>query len=187
MDAARRFRLFRAESDEPDAHNTCLSTEVKHRVSIVVVLHRRYMNRRQVLQQLAAGSILLTTGCTAIFEKPSPFHFAIVNRREQHYHVEFTVRDDSDNLLIDGSVDIASRSFGDEEEYSALDFPNITQVTNGDIINAQVQIAGETFEETFEVTCNRSENAENNLFFQIRHEDASTLSEPGMEFAGSEC
>lgn len=143
------------------------------------------MNRRRFLQRLAGGSVLLTAGCTAIGEDPGPFNFAIVNRREQPYHAEFTVRD-NDDILIDGSVDIAARPPGDGE-YTVLNFDNITQVMNGDTIDVRIQLAGETFEETYEVTCNQSENAENNFFFQIRHPEAPTSSETGMEFAGSEC
>lgn len=144
------------------------------------------MNRRQVLQQLAGGSVLLTAGCTFIGEDPGPFEFAIVNRREQPYQVEFTVWDDDDDVLTDGVVDIAVRPPKDGE-YSVVAFEDLTRVSNGDTIDVRIQIDGETFEGTYEVTCNRSENAENNFFFQIRHPDAPTETESGMEFNGSEC
>ncbi|EMA65504.1 hypothetical protein C468_05968 [Halorubrum kocurii JCM 14978] len=144
------------------------------------------MNRRPFLQQLAVGGALLTAGCTAIREEPGPFNFGIVNRREQSYHVEYTLWDDAGEIVIDGSVDIAPRP-PDGGEYTVLDFPDLIRVTNGDEIDARIQIDGETFEDTYEVTCNRSENAENNWFFQIRHPDGPTTSETGMEFNGSEC
>ncbi|APX98430.1 hypothetical protein [Natronorubrum daqingense] len=142
------------------------------------------MNRRQILQQIAGSSVLLTAGCSSIGENPGPFHFAIVNLRDQHYYVEFAVWDDSDTLLTDGAVDIAPRG---DDEYTALDFENVAEVTNGDVITAEVEVAGETFEEAFEVTCNKSDNADNNLFFRIRHPDVSTPTGTGMEFSGSEC
>ncbi|WP_147376705.1 hypothetical protein, partial [Halopiger aswanensis] len=118
------------------------------------------MDRRQVLQQIAGASILLTAGCTTILENSGSFHFAIVNHREQQYHVEFTVSDNSDEILIDGAVDIAPRPSGDEE-YTALDFPDLTRVTNGDIIDAKVKVGGNIFEESFEITCNNNQNAPN--------------------------
>lgn len=144
------------------------------------------MNRRQALQLFAGSSALLMAGCNSLGEDPGPFNFAIVNRREQSYSAEFTVRDDADEILIDGSVDIAASPPGDGEE-TVLNFDELTQVTNGDSINVRIQVAGETYEETYEVTCNQSENAQNNFFFRIRHPEAPSSSETGMEFAGSEC
>ncbi len=144
------------------------------------------MNRRRFLRRFTAGGALLTAGCTAIGEAPGPFNFGIVNRRERPYHVEYTLWDDADEVVIDGSVDIAPRP-PDEGEYTVLDFEDLVRVTNGDEIGARIRVAGETFEDTYEVTCNRSENAENNWFFQIRHPDAPTTSETGMEFDGSRC
>jgi hypothetical protein len=144
------------------------------------------MNRRQALQLLVGSSALSMAGCNSLGKDPGPFNFAIVNLREQSYSVEFTVRDDDDNILIDGSVDIAASPPGNGEE-TVLNFDELTQVTNGDSINVRIQVAGETYEETYEVTCNQSENARNNFFFRIRHPEAPSSSETGMEFAGSEC
>ncbi|QLD86160.1 hypothetical protein HWV23_10635 [Natronomonas halophila] len=143
------------------------------------------MNRRRVLQHLLGGGALLTAGCTVFGENPGAFTFALVNRREQSFHVEFTLWGDNDEVIIDGAVDLASRP--PEEEYTVLDFPNLVHVTNGDEIEAQVTVDGETYEQTHEITCNQSENAENNFFFRIRSRGAPTESETGMEFAGSEC
>lgn len=143
------------------------------------------MNRRQVLQHLLGGGALLTTGCTVLREDPESFNFAIVNRREQSFHVAFTLWDNNDEVIVDGAVDLASRP--SEEEYTVLDFPDIVRVNNGDEIQARVEVDGETYEKTYEITCNRSKNAENNFFFQIRSPGAPTDSETGMEFAGSEC
>jgi hypothetical protein len=144
------------------------------------------MNRRQALQLFAGSSALLMSGCNSLGEDPGPFNFAIVNGREQSYFAEFTVQDDDREILIDGSVDIAASPPGDGEE-TVLNFDKLTQVTNGDSINVQIQVAGETYEETYEVTCNQSENAQNNFFFRIRHPEAPSSSETGMEFSGSEC
>jgi len=144
------------------------------------------MNRRQALQLFAGSSALLMAGCNSLGEQPGPFNFAIVNLREQSYSAEFTVRDDDDDILIDGSVDIAASPPGDGEA-TVLNFEELTQVTNGDSIDVRIQVAGETYEESYEVTCNQSEKAQNNFFFRIRHPEAPTSSETGMEFAGSEC
>lgn len=142
------------------------------------------MNRRRFLRKVASGGALLTAGCTSIREDPGPFNFGIVNRREQEYHAEFTVWDDADEVVIDGFVDIPARPPADEER-AELFFDDLLSVTNGDRIDVRIGIDDETFEETYEVTCNRSENAENNLFFHIRHPEAPTSEK--MEFSGSEC
>lgn len=144
------------------------------------------MNRRQFLQQVSCGCVLLTTGCASLGREPGSFNFAIVNRREQSYHATFTVWNDDDEIIIDGSVDIAAKPPSDEE-YTVLNFDDLTDVTNGDTIDVRIQIDGETFEGTYEVTCNESENADNDFFFRIRHPEAPSSNESGMEFTGSEC
>lgn len=141
------------------------------------------MNRRRVLQQVAVGGALLTAGCTTLLEEPRPLNFAVVNRRQRSYHLEFIVWDD-DGEVLDGVVDIAPRPPGDGE-YTVLQFPDLTRVRNGDVIEIRVRVAGETFEESYEVTCNESERAENDVFFRIRHPDAPTANDSGMEFSGS--
>lgn len=92
------------------------------------------MNRRRVLHGIASGGALLSAGCVSIGEDPGPFNFGIVNRREQSHHVEFTLWDDADDVIIDGSVDIAPRPPGDGE-YTLLDFPGLIRVTNDDEID----------------------------------------------------
>lgn len=144
------------------------------------------MNRRRLLQRLGTGGMLFTAGCASVGEKPRPFDFAVVNRRERSYHVEFTLWNDADETVVDGAVDIAPRPPADEE-YTRMSFDDIARVTNGDSIEARVRTAGETFEETYDVTCNRSGNAENTLVFSIRHPDAPDADGSGMEFRGSEC
>jgi hypothetical protein len=144
------------------------------------------MNRRRALQLFASSNALLIAGCTSLGEQPGPFNFAIVNLRERSYAAEFTVRKGADTILLDGDVDIAASPPGDGEK-AVLHFDELTQVTNGDVITVRIQIDGETYEETYEVTCNQSETAQNNFFFRIRHPEAPTSSETGMEFAGSEC
>lgn len=143
------------------------------------------MNRRCVLQYFAGGGALLATGCTALGNDPGAFNFAIVNRREQSYHVTFTLWNDDGDEIIDGAVDLAPRP--PEEKYTELDFPDLLRVTNGDEIEARVEVGGKTYEGTYEITCNDSENAENNFFFRIRSPGAPTDSENGMGFFGSEC
>lgn len=143
------------------------------------------VNRRRVLQYLVGGGALVTTGCSVPEEDSGAFNFAIENRRERSFHVAFTLRDDDGEIIIDGAVDLASRS--PEEEYTVLDVPDLVPVTDGDEIEARVEVDGETDEQTYEITCTRSENAENNVVFQIRSPGAPTDSETGMEFAGSEC
>ncbi|MFC7135396.1 MULTISPECIES: hypothetical protein [Salinibaculum] len=145
------------------------------------------MKRRQALQYLAGGGTVLLAGCSSFSEDPGPFTFAIVNFRERQYHAEFAIRDDDDELIRDGFVDIAPSPPGDGE-FSALSFDNLPPVTNGETIDVAVDIDGKTFEETYEITCNQSENAENNFFFRIRHPGAAnTDTESGMGFFGSRC
>ena len=144
------------------------------------------MKRRQVLQQFASGSLFLMAGCSAFGEESGSFTFAIVNRRERHYRAEFTIWNDSDEIIRDGYADIAARPPGDGE-FTALSFDNLPRVRNGDTITVRINIDEETFEETYEITCNQSEHAENNFFFQIRRPGAANTNESGMEFTGSRC
>lgn len=152
------------------------------------VYSHKVMKRRRLLQGLTALAATFTTGCTSVTEEPGPFNFGIVNRREQAYNVEYTLRDGGGDgeVIIDGSADIAARP-PDPSERTVLAFEDLVRVTDGDEIHARVQVDGRTFEETYTVTCNQSENAENNWFFQIRHPEAPADTELGMEFNGSEC
>ncbi|QKY20323.1 hypothetical protein B4589_007995 [Halolamina sp. CBA1230] len=140
------------------------------------------MHRRQVLASLASGGSLLAAGCAVPGTEPGPFDFAIVNFRQQSFHVAFTLRHDGD-VLVDGAVDVAARP--SDEEYTVLRFADLDRVTNGDTIDAELTVDGELFETSYEVTCNRSENAGNELYFRIRDPEATTDS--GMAFAGDEC
>jgi hypothetical protein len=143
------------------------------------------VNRRQYLQHIAIGGVPLVAGCGSIGEDPGPFNFAIVNRRERSYHVEFTLWDDADEIIVDGAVTIAAKPPGDD--YTVLQFDDLTRVTNGDTIDVRIRTAGTTFEATYEVTCNQSATAENNFFVRFRHLNAPTETEEGIEFSGSEC
>lgn len=142
------------------------------------------MNRRQALRTVAGGSMVAAAGCLFADEPTEPFNFAIVNRRRQRYAAEFTLRDGSDDVIVDGSVDIPPRPPADEEQ-SKLVFNELVQVSNGDTVAVQIEIDGESFEETYEITCVGNDNAENNFVFRIRHPEAPSSN--GMEFAGSEC
>jgi hypothetical protein len=64
---------------------------------------------------------------------------------------------------------------------------NLIRVKNGDEIEVQVQVEGETYRGTYEVSCNQSDNAENSYFFRIRHPGSHTDTGEGMEFSGSRC
>lgn len=138
------------------------------------------MRRRRLLHGFAAGVALSAAGCLSLGEPTAPLHFAIVNRRDRSYAVEFTLRH-AGETVVDGAADIAPRPLGDE--YTALRVDDLTRVANGDEIDARVRVGGETFEHTYEVSCSRSETAGNELFFDIPHPEAST----DMGFRGSEC
>ena len=141
------------------------------------------MHRRQVLASLASGGSLLAAGCAVPGAEPGPFDFAIVNFRRESFHAAFTLRHDGETL-VDGAVDVAARPSG--QEYSALQFDDLDRVTNGDTIEAEVTVAGESFTTSYGVTCNRSETAGNELYFRIRDPEATTT-DSGMGFAGDEC
>jgi hypothetical protein len=138
------------------------------------------MQRRHLLGGLAAGVALPAAGCLSLGEPTAPLQFAVVNRRQRSYAVEFTLRH-AGEVVLDGAADIAPRP--PDEEYTALRFDDLAQLANGDEIDARVRVGGETFDHTYEVSCSRSETAENDLFFDIPHPDAST----SMGFRGSEC
>ena len=143
------------------------------------------MKRRRALQLLAGCGTGLLAGCSSFGEDPGPFTFAIVNFRDRRYHAEFSIK--YDDSIRDGFVDIAPSPPGDGE-FSALSLSGLPRVTNGDTIDVRITIADQTFEETYEVTCNQSDHAENNLFFRIRNPGAAnTENESGMGFFGSEC
>lgn len=141
------------------------------------------MHRRQVLASLASGGSLLAAGCAVPGTDPGPFGFAIVNFRQQSFHVAFTLRHDGETL-VDGAVDVAARP--SDEEYTVLRFDDFARVSSGDAIDAQVTVDSESFTTSYEVTCNRSETAGNELYFRIRDPEATTT-DSGMEFAGDVC
>jgi hypothetical protein len=80
-------------------------------------------------------------------EEPGPFNFGIVNRREQAYNVEYTLRDNGDGgeVIIDGSADITPRP-PDPGGRTVLAFEDLVRVTDGDEIHTRVQVDGKTFE-----------------------------------------
>ncbi|PAU83298.1 hypothetical protein CK500_10935 [Halorubrum salipaludis] len=144
------------------------------------------MHRRRFLRRFAAGGALLTAGCSALRGPGVPFRFAVVNRRERAYHVDFTLRTSHGDALVDGAADVAPRPPGDDE-YAELTVEDLARVRNGDEIDARVRVDGRTYEETYEVTCAESDAAESALFFRIRHPEAPASNPTGMEFGGSEC
>ena len=144
--------------------------------------HRR-MHRRQFLASLASGGVFLSAGCAAPGAEPGPFGFAIVNFRDQQHHVTFSLQHGGETL-VDGAVDVAARPA--EEEYSVLRFVDLARVTNGDTVDAQITVDGDPFSTSYEVTCNRSEDASNELYFRMR-DPATTTTESGMAFAGDDC
>ncbi len=148
------------------------------------------MNRRKFLTILGAGSAVLTAGCSSVLEESGPFHFGITNWREQAYTAELILHKNSEEV-ISGQFDIASNNI-DDEDPAAIYLQGVTEVKNGDVINAQVTLDGETYRGSYEVTCNRRDASdytasdphvpENNFFLYIHSGD------PGeIEYGGSEC
>jgi hypothetical protein len=88
-------------------------------------------------------------------------------------------------VVIQGSDDFPTAK--DRESVAGLYFENLIRVKNGDEIEVQVQVEGETYRGTYEVSCNQSDNAENSYFFRIRHPGSHTDTGEGMEFSGSRC
>ncbi|MFC7116551.1 hypothetical protein ACFQH2_18580 [Natronoarchaeum sp. GCM10025703] len=140
------------------------------------------MNRRQFLATAGSGSVAVTAGCSSILEDAGPFHFGITNWREREYTAELTLRKNDEEKLIDGRVDIAANG-PDHEDPPGVHLQEVTQVKNGDAINARVILDGETYRGRYEVTCNQRESSKNNFFLYIH----SSESEMGIEFGGSEC
>lgn len=138
------------------------------------------MRRRPFLEALAAGSSLLAAGCVSLREDPGPFDFGISNWRDRQYTADFVLRK-NDARLLDGRVDVPAKRPSDEGPVGVL-LEDVTRVTDGDVIEARINLSGSEFEGRYEVSCNRRERAENNFFFRIYSDE-----DRGMEFEGSEC
>lgn len=139
------------------------------------------MNRRRFLQGTVGSGVLLTAGCSSLAAESEPFNFGITNWRDRRYTADVRLEENEETVLLDARVDVPAQREQDDEPPGAL-FRDLTDVSNGDIIDATVIIADTELETQYEVTCSTSENAENNLFLRIfSNEDR------GMQFRGSEC
>lgn len=139
------------------------------------------MNRRRFLQATLCSGILLTAGCISLGEKSEPFNFGITNWRDQRYTADVLLEENGESVILDAHVDVPAHRKEDSEPVGTL-FRNLTDVSNGDVIDATVFIEDTELETRYEVTCSTSENAENNLFLRIFSNEAR-----GMQFRGSEC
>ncbi|QLD85574.1 hypothetical protein HWV23_07495 [Natronomonas halophila] len=139
------------------------------------------MNRRAFLTTVGSGSLALTAGCSSLLEDPGAFHFGITNWRERTYTADLTLHKNAEETLIDGRFDIAANG-PDRDDPPGVYLESVTQVKNGDVIDARVRLDGEEYRGSYEVTCNRREGSENNFFLYIHSPGGGDI-----EFGGSEC
>lgn len=138
------------------------------------------MRRRSFLLSTSTCGFLLGSGCVTLGEDAGPLTFGISNWRNRRYMADVRLRK-GDDAILDGRFDIPAKQPTDEDPVGVL-LEDIVRVTNGDTVEARVQLDGDEFTGRYEVSCNQSENAENNFFFRIYSSE-----DRGMEFTGSEC
>jgi len=140
------------------------------------------MKRRRLLQSAVSGGILFTAGCTSLREDPGPFNFGVTNWRDQQYFAEIVLRND-ESIFLDVEADIPAHPLEeDSEDPKVIIFDDVANVTDGDVIEAQILINGSEYETEYEVTCNSRENAESGLWFRIYSDE-----DRGMEYQKNEC
>lgn len=139
------------------------------------------MRRRQLLSGLAATAGAATAGCASLRAASEPFTFGVSNWRDRSYTAEVVLRKNGDRILFDARVDVPAHRPADDDPRGIL-VRDLTAVSDGDVIDARVDVDGREFETAYEITCSHSENAENNLFFRIFSDE-----DRGMRFDGSEC
>lgn len=139
------------------------------------------MRRRQLLSGLAAAGGAVTAGCASLRAGSEPFTFGISNWRDRSYTADVVLRKNDERTLFDARVDVPARRPTDDEPPGIL-VRDLTAVSDGDVVDARVDVDGREFETAYEITCSHSGNAENNLFFRIFSDE-----EREMRFDGSEC
>jgi hypothetical protein len=139
------------------------------------------MDRRTFLATVGSGTLVLTTGCSAVLEEPGPFDFGIINWRQRAYAAEVVLRKNDGEKLVDGRFDIAANG-PDREDPPGIYLRDVTRVRNGDTVDARVVLDGETFRGSYEVTCNRTDGFGNDFFLRIYSGEPSEI-----DFSGSEC
>lgn len=71
------------------------------------------MERRAALATLGSGATLLTSGClSVVVDAPEPVHFELWNKTETAHEVEVTIRDESDDVVLDRRYEIEDNSVG---------------------------------------------------------------------------
>ncbi|MFP8888182.1 hypothetical protein ACLI4U_00205 [Natrialbaceae archaeon A-CW2] len=135
------------------------------------------MKRRALFGTLG---LIVTSGCLSILAESAPVTFEIVNFRAERFTADVTLRHDS-AVVLDGFVDIPARE--PDEDAAGLSLQVLENVSNGDAVDARIEIDGREYEDRYEITCSESDRATNTFQFTIW----SSEDRGGMEFGGSTC
>ena len=139
------------------------------------------MNRRRFLQSAGGGGAFFAAGCVSLSDDSDPLTFGIENWRDERYSAEVELEKNEETVVLDASVDVSAHQDESSDPVGAYIF-DVTDVANGDVIDATVSIDGDELETRYEVSCTAVDHAENNLFLRI-----FSNVDRGMQFRGSEC
>ncbi|MFP9191585.1 hypothetical protein [Natronosalvus vescus] len=137
------------------------------------------MERRALLGTLG---LVTTSGCLSVLRDSASVTFEIVNFRAERFTADVTLRRDG-AVVLDGFVDIPARE--PDEDASGLSLQTLESVSNGDAIDARVEIDGREYESRYEITCSGSDRAANTFQFTIW--SSEDRGDDGMAFEGSTC
>ena len=139
------------------------------------------MDRRQFLQSAAGGGMVFAAGCISLGGDSDPLNFGIENWRDERYAAEVELEKNEETVVLDASIDVPAHNDDSSDPVGTYIF-DVTDVENGDIIDARVVIDDDELETRYEVTCTAVDDVENNLFLRI-----FSNVDRGMQFRGSEC
>ena len=139
------------------------------------------MDRRRFLQSAAAAGMFSFAGCVFSSEDSDPLNFGIENWRDERYSAKVELERNEETVVLDASIDVPAHQGESSEPVGTYIF-DVTNVENGDIIDAELVIDDSVLETRYEVTCTAVDAADNNLFLRI-----FSNVDRGMQFRGSEC
>lgn len=107
------------------------------------------VSRRNLLHTAAGASTVLLAGCLLDGSESFPLSVSVVNARDERFSAEMHLEDEDGAVLFEGSFDVPAR-VGDR---AVMEFEEVATVSDGEDVQARVEIDGRTYEAGQTVTC----------------------------------
>ena len=140
------------------------------------------VTRRRLLLTAAGSSAAFLSGCVRGSDDTYPVNVTVQNASAERFSVEVVLENDDGDTLFEGEFDVPEP----ESDRHLMTLRDVARVPDGERVQAQVHVDGETHEVRQEVTC--SGGTPDNVFRFVIYPDGrmelQTLSDGR---AGEEC